>query len=85
MSNLKKLFVTAFFQVFFVAGSTACIAAKNYPGAFLTGFVISYIWTLNVRKIAASSMSERLSYALGAAFGSIAGMSVSTTLLNLLS
>lgn len=83
MSNLKKLFVTAFFQVFFVAGSTACIAAKNYPGAFLTGFAISYIWTLNVRKIAASTLAERVSYATGAAFGSIAGMGVSSTLLKL--
>ncbi len=72
-------------QVFFVAASTASIAAKNYPGAFVTGFAISFLWTFNVRKIAASSMYERLSYALGAAFGSIAGMSVSTTLLNLLS
>lgn len=84
MSNLFKLFTTAFFQVFFVAGSTACIAHKHYIGTAITGFAISYIWTFNVRRIAASTLPERIAYASGAATGSVTGMALSTTILNLL-
>jgi hypothetical protein len=84
MNNLTKLFFTAFMQVFFVAGSTASIAAKNTTGTFITGFAISYLWTLNVKKIAASSLPERLMYASGAACGSVCGMYVSSLLLEVL-
>jgi hypothetical protein len=72
-----KLFITGFSAVFFVAISTYMIAREQYVGAFISGFMISFIWTINVRKVVAASLQERVIYALGAASGSISGIFIS--------
>jgi hypothetical protein len=73
----KKLFMTGFFQVFFVAISTYMIAHKIFIGAFLSAFLISWLWTFNVRKIAVATFYERFVYSIGAACGSVSGLMVS--------
>ena len=69
-----KLFLTAFLQVFLVAANTYFIAKLFYPGVFIAGFMISFLWTGNVKKISFSGYKERLIYASGACLGGISGM-----------
>lgn len=70
---MKHLFLTGFLQVFFVAINTVFLARGIAPGIFIAAFLISFIWTLNVRKTVAATLSERVIYSLGAATGSISG------------
>jgi membrane associated rhomboid family serine protease len=43
--------------------------------------MISFIWSWNVKKIAFGTISDRIVYASGAAFGSIVGLLISTLIL----
>ena len=75
MNNKKlQLFTTAFLQVFFVSTNVWCIANRNYIAAFISSFAISYLWTINVRKIVISAVSGRIIYASGAATGCVSGI-----------
>ena len=76
-----KLFITGFVQVFFVAINTYFLSKIFYLGVFLCAFMISLIWSWNVKKVAFGTTSDRLIYALGAAFGSTVGLLVSTLIL----
>jgi len=69
-----KLFCTALLQVYMVAISTVSLAHSFYPGVILTGFLISFLWTMNVSRIAISTMKERIIYSTGAMTGSILGL-----------
>jgi hypothetical protein len=76
-----KLFITGFVQVFFVAINTYFLSRIFYLGVFLCAFMISLVWSWNVKKVAFGTTSDRLIYALGAAFGSIVGLLISTLIL----
>lgn len=76
-----KLFITGFVQVFFVAINTYFLSKIFYLGVFLCAFMISLVWSWNVKKVAFGTTSDRLIYALGAAFGSIVGLLISTLIL----
>lgn len=72
-----KLFLTAFMQVFLVSANTYFIAKLFYPGIVVAGFMISYLWTGNVKKISISGYKERFIYASGACFGGLSGVLLS--------
>ena len=72
-----KLFSTGFLQVFFVAVNTYFIAHENYIGALMMGFVISFIWTFNVKRVVFSGIAGRLHYSFGAALGCLIGLIIS--------
>jgi len=72
-----KLAATGFLQVFFVSISTYMISHGQYIGAFIAAFMISYIWSINVKKISIASRTEQIIYSLGAATGCIAGLFLS--------
>lgn len=74
MKRIFNLFSTAFMQVALVSASTVFISSQNYPGAFVVGFGISWLWVGNVRKVHASTKGEQTVYAFGAACGSVFGM-----------
>lgn len=80
MNNYIKLFSTGFMQVFFVAINTYLISTKNLYGTVAVGFIISLIWSFNVKKIAFGTIKDRVFYALGAGVGSLAGLYLSITL-----
>jgi hypothetical protein len=82
--SLSSLFITGWLQVFFVAISTYMISKAMYLGAFLSAFLISYLWTINVKRINTSTKLERLIYSLGAAIGSISGLFFSKLILTAL-
>jgi len=71
------LFLSGFFQVLLVAINTYQLAHHKWIGSFVIGFLISFVWTFNVKRIAFGKLAERLLYALGAAFGTVAGLLLS--------
>jgi hypothetical protein len=75
----------AFVQVFFVAANTAFISRYALLGNLLTAFMISWIWTFNVKRVAFGDKADRLFYAGGAAVGSVAGTISANYLLKVLS
>jgi len=66
---MTRLFITAFLQVAMVSANTYFISRLAWIGIAACGFGISYLWTVNVRKISASTTRERLAYASGAMLG----------------
>lgn len=81
MRDEIKLFLTGFVQVFFVAINTYFLSKIFFLGVFTSSFMISFIWSWNVKKVAFGTFADRISYALGAAFGSTFGLLVSTLIL----
>jgi hypothetical protein len=79
--NLKEsfkkrlpLFLTGFTQVYFVAINTYFLAREIYFGVFISAFIISMIWSFNIKRIAFGSINDRLVYSFGATLGSISGL-----------
>lgn len=71
-----KLFTTGFIQVALVAINTWQIANHKWAGAFVVGFLISFVWTFNVKKIAFGGNKDRVVYSFGAATGTVTGMAL---------
>ena len=69
-----NLLLTSFIQVYFVAANTLFIAKGNYTAVFICSFAISFVWTLNVKKVAFGNMKDRIIYATGAALGGVCGL-----------
>jgi hypothetical protein len=69
-----SLFSTGFIQVYFVAVNTYFIANEMYLGVLIAAFMISLIWSFNVKKVAFGSTTDRVVYALGATCGSLVGL-----------
>lgn len=75
-----RLGLTGFLQVIFVAANTVFIAHYELFANFVTAFLISLIWTWNVKKVAFGDNGDRWAYATGAAFGSLAGTMIASAL-----
>ena len=69
-----NLILSGFVQVYFVAINTICLAKGNYLGVFIVSYIISLVWSFNVKKIAFGSNADRFIYAIGAAIGGVAGV-----------
>jgi hypothetical protein len=82
--ELLYLFLTGFSQIYFVAINTLFLMQGNYIAVLTTSFIISLIWSYNVKKIAFGSTKERITYALGASIGGVAGLWSSAQLIKLL-
>lgn len=83
MKEYITLFFTGLIQVFFVAVNTYFITSRFWGGIFVCGFIISIIWSWNVKRIAFGSIKDRLVYSFGAASGSILGAYFSYLIVNL--
>ena len=66
-----KLFTTGFTQVFLVVLNTYFITREFLFGILACGFLISFVWSHNVKKVAFGSELDRIIYSLGAMTGSI--------------
>jgi hypothetical protein len=71
-----SLTLTGFFQVAFVAMNTVFLADRNLPGVLAASFLISLIWSYNVKRVVFGTVTERLAYAVGASLGAGAGMGI---------
>jgi hypothetical protein len=72
-----QLFLTAVLQVTFVAMNVIFISNHMILPMLLTGFMISFIWTLNVKKVAFGGWTDRFIYAFGAMCGTGLGFLIS--------
>jgi hypothetical protein len=73
MKNLS-LFFTGFIQVYFVSVNTYFLSKEMYLGVFIAAFMISLIWSFNVKRVAFGTTIDRIIYAFGATFGSLFGL-----------
>ena len=71
---MKKLFLTGVLQVYFVAIQTVFLANSIYSGVVLFGFLISFVWSFNVSKVAFGTIKDKVVYSIGASIGSILGL-----------
>ena len=69
-----NLFYTGFLQVFFVALNTYLITQRNFIGVLIVSFIISLIWSFNVKKVAFGPIKDRVIYSLGASIGGVSGL-----------
>jgi hypothetical protein len=74
MKKLAIIFLTGFAQVFLVSANTYFISRTTWAGIAVCGFGISYLWTINVRRVTLGTRSEQLTYATGAMLGGLAGV-----------
>lgn len=81
--HLLRLFLGAFTQVTLVACNTWQISREYSVGAGFVGFLISWVWVSNIRKIVISGERERFFYALGAGSGTVFGMNLARILYSL--
>ncbi len=81
IKSRSALFLTAIFQVTFVSMNVLFISKGFILLMLLTGFMISLIWTLNVKKVAFGGWFDRLTYASGAMIGTGIGYLISNTII----
>lgn len=72
--NLLKIFLSATLQIFLVSVNTYLISHSYILEAGIVGFLLSLVWSYNIRKIVISSTPERLVYCLGAGVGTSLGV-----------
>lgn len=88
MTNFIKtkggLFLTALLQVTFVSMNVVFISGHYIIPMLVTGFLISLIWTLNVKKVAFGTWVDNVTYAVGAMAGTGLGFLISREIIKLL-
>lgn len=80
MKTWMKLFMTGVVQVYFVAINTVFLSKELYVGVFFAAFMISMVWSYNIKKIVFGTITDRVLYALGATTGSLLGLFTSDIL-----
>jgi hypothetical protein len=84
MKNSLQLFGTGMLQVFFVAINTVFLSKSLYLGVGIAAFMISMVWSYNVKKVVFGTMRDRVAYAAGASAGSLLGLLTSEYLTTLI-
>ena len=74
MKKHSYLFLTGYLQVLLVSANIYFISRVDWPGIAVCGFGISYLWTVNVKRIAIGTKSEQIVYATGAMIGGLCGV-----------
>lgn len=69
-----KLLLTGYLQVLLVAVNTVLLARANYIGVTAVSFLISFVWSYNVKRTALGTLVDRLLYSTGAALGGLSGL-----------
>lgn len=69
-----RTFLYAYIQVLLVVTNTWQVANGKFMGAVAVGFLISLVWTFNVKRVAFGDWATRLIYCLGASLGTASGL-----------
>jgi hypothetical protein len=83
MKDNISLFVTAFTQVALISMNVVFISMGSILPMLVTGFGISFLWTLNVKRVAFGGWRHRIIYSTGAMVGTIFGYWLSNFMLKL--
>lgn len=81
MKNNSSIFFTSFIQVFLVSANVYFISNSQWYGIAICGFSISYLWTINVKKIGLGTKKEQIIYATGAMFGVCIGVLIAKNII----
>ena len=73
MKSKTILFLKGFLQVSLVSAQTFFIATRSILGIAICGFLISFVWTINVKRVAFGGCIDRIVYATGASSGAVVG------------
>ena len=76
-----KLFLMGWLQVALVAIQTYFLSKSFYGGVLIGGFLISFVWSFNVKSVAFGSNLDRLIYSIGAGCGAISGLWLGTKII----
>lgn len=79
-----SLVLTGFVQVYFVAVNTFLITQSMYLGVLAASFMVSFVWSYNVKRVVFGSFTDRVAYATGTALGSVSGLFTSQLVISLL-
>jgi len=74
LKNKLELFFTGLIQICLVSANTYLISKGIYAAIFSISFLVAFIWSHNVKKIAFGTTADRLAYSFGASIGSILGL-----------
>jgi hypothetical protein len=74
--GIARLLISGYVQVLLVAVNVYQISHGHYIGALIVGFLISLVWTFNVKSIALGTWTDRIAYSLAAAAGTMTGMAL---------
>ena len=74
MKKHLVIFTTGFAQVFLVSANTYFISRTTWLGIAVCGFGISYLWTINVRRVTIGTRTEQIVYSTGAMLGGLTGV-----------
>lgn len=85
MKEHYKLFMSSTVQIFLVSCNTYLIANSFVISAGIIGFLLSYVWSYNIKRIAISTQKERIIYCLGAGTGTTIGVLLMNVMKELLS
>ena len=69
-----SIMLTGFIQVYFVSVNICFLSIGSVAGVLVASFLVSFTWTINVKRIAFGRTSDRVLYSLAATCGSIAGL-----------
>ena len=72
--HLVSIFLSSLLQIFFVSVNTILISKEMVIQAGVCGFLLSLVWTFNIKRIGIASWGERISYCLGAGIGTSSGI-----------
>ena len=69
-----KTFLYSWLQVTLIATNTYQVANQEWVGAIIVGFLISFVWTINVGRVVFACNWIRLVYSLDAMTGTGTGI-----------
>jgi len=75
-----ELYLGALLQVALVSMNIVFLTTHNLIMLGITGFLISLVWTFNVKKVAFGTWIERIIYASGACTGTLIGYTIANYL-----
>jgi hypothetical protein len=79
---MTRTFIYAYLQVLLVVINTWQVANQKFLGAIIVGFLISLVWTFNVKRVAFGEWSTRLIYSTGASLGTASGLIITSIIYN---
>ena len=74
LGQMIRTFLYAYTQVMLVVVNTWQVAHQKFYEAIIVGFLISLVWTFNVKRIAFGEWKTRLTYCIGASLGTASGL-----------
>lgn len=77
LKSAARLFFQGCIYVGLQAANVVQLARHHYVGAFIVGFLISLVWSRNVKDISCRSGWAGVVYSFGAACGTVIGLFIS--------